>query len=44
MTQDARALTPGEVARLLDSAAAAIRAELAALTDDVVGWHPAPGE
>jgi hypothetical protein len=44
MTQAARSLTPGEVARLLDSAAAVIRAELAALTDDFVGWHPAPGE
>jgi DinB family protein len=44
MTQDPRPLTPGEVARLLESAAAAIRAELAALTDDVLGWHPAPGE
>ena len=31
MTQDSRALAPGEVARLLESAAAAIRAEFAAL-------------
>jgi hypothetical protein len=44
MTQDPRPLTPGECARLLESAAAAMRAELAALTDDVLGWHPAPGE
>ena len=44
MTQEARPLTPSEVARLLQSAAAAIRAELTALADDVLGWHPAPGE
>ena len=44
MTADARALTPAEVARLLDSAGASIRAELAALPDDVLGWHPAAGE
>jgi len=44
MTQDPRPLAPAEVARLLESAAAAIRAELAALTEDVLGWHPAPGE
>ena len=44
MTQDARPLTPREVARLIESAAAAIRAELAALPDDVLAWHPAPGE
>ena len=44
MTQDSRALAPREVARLLESAAAAIRAEFAALADDVLAWHPAPGE
>ena len=44
MTQDARPLVPREVARLLESAAAAIRAELEALPDDVLAWHPAPGE
>jgi hypothetical protein len=44
MTDDARPLTPVEVARLLESAAAAIRAELAGLPDDVLAWHPAPGE
>lgn len=44
MTQDARALAPSEVARLLESAAAAIRAEFSALPDEVLGWHPAPGE
>ena len=44
MTQAARPLTPREVARLLESAAGAIQAELAALPDDVLAWHPAPGE
>ena len=44
MTDDARSLTPVEVARLLESAAVAIRAELTGLPEDVVGWHPAPGE
>jgi hypothetical protein len=39
-----RPLTPNEVARLIESAAAAIRAELGAHPDDVLGWHPAPGE
>jgi DinB family protein len=44
MTQDARPLAPSEVARLLESAAAAIRAEFAALPDELLEWHPAPGE
>jgi hypothetical protein len=44
MTGEARPLTPSEVARLLESAAAAIRAEFAALPDEVLAWHPAPGE
>ena len=44
MSQDTGPLAPREAARLLKSAAAAIRAELAALPDDVLGWHPAPGE
>jgi hypothetical protein len=44
MTEGSRPLAPSEVARLLEAAAAAIRAELAALPDDVLGWHPAPGE
>jgi len=44
MTGDFRALEPGEVARMIESAAAAIRAEFAAHPDDVLGWHPAPGE
>jgi hypothetical protein len=44
VTGDAGPLAPREVAKLLESAAAAIRAELAALPDGVLGWHPAPGE
>ena len=44
MSDDARALAPSEVARLIESAAAAIRAEFAAHPDDVLAWHPAPGE
>jgi len=44
MTPDPRPLRPTEVARLLDSAVATIRAELAALPDEVLAWHPAPGE
>ena len=44
MTEGARPLAASEIARLLESAAAAIRAEFAALPDDVLGWHPAPGE
>ncbi len=44
MTESSRPLTPGEVARLLESAAAAIHAEIAALGDDVLAWHPARGE
>jgi hypothetical protein len=44
MTESSRPLAPGEVARLLDSAAAAIHAELAALGNDALAWHPASGE
>src|SRR5947208_15003708 len=44
MTPDPRLLRPTEVVRLLDSAVAMIRAELAALPDEVLAWHPAPGE
>lgn len=44
MTADGRPLAPGDVARLLESAATAIRAEVTALTEDVLAWHPAPGE
>jgi len=44
MTLGPRPLRPTEVGRLLESAVAMIRAELAALPDDVLAWHPAPGE
>ncbi len=44
MSEGSRPLAPGEVARLLEGAAAAIRAELAALPEEFLGWHPAPGE
>jgi hypothetical protein len=38
------ALAPAEVAVLLPTTVALLRAELAALPDRVVAWHPAPGE
>ena len=38
------ALTPVEIAACLDAAMATLRAELGALPERVVGWHPAPGE
>ena len=38
------ALTPAEVARLLEGGAAVIRAELTALPSVVASWRPAPGE
>jgi len=44
MTPGPRLLRPTEAGRLLESAVAVIRAELAALPDDVLAWHPAPGE
>jgi hypothetical protein len=44
MSDDVRPLAPSEVARLIESAAAAIRVEIAAHPDDVLAWHPAPGE
>ena len=37
-------LIPAEVAGLLEAAMASLRAELGALPDRVVSWHPAPGE
>jgi len=40
----ARALTPVEVAELLRSTLVVTRAELAALPDPALRWHPAPGE
>jgi DinB superfamily len=39
-----RALVPREVAALLESTAAAILAEFAALSPEALAWHPAPGE
>jgi len=37
-------LAPAEVAALLPAAVALLRAELAALPERVLAWHPAPGE
>jgi hypothetical protein len=37
-------LAPVEVAALLPSTVAQLRAELAALPERVLAWHPAPGE
>jgi len=37
-------LTPAEVAGLLEAAMSSLRAELGALPDRVVTWHPAAGE
>jgi hypothetical protein len=37
-------LTPAEVARLLPATVPTLRAELAALPDRVLAWHPAPDE
>ncbi len=37
-------LTPAEVAPLLPAAVALLRAELAAVPERVLAWHPAPGE
>jgi hypothetical protein len=44
MADPASPLTPTEVARLLQAAAAEIRTELLALPDAAARWHPAPGE
>jgi hypothetical protein len=37
-------LAPGEIAALLPATVAALRAELPALPERVLAWHPAPGE
>jgi len=37
-------LTPAEVAALLPATVAQLRAELAAMPERVLAWHPAPGE
>lgn len=39
-----RPLAPREVASLLDSLRSSILAEIGALSDEVLAWHPAPGE
>jgi hypothetical protein len=43
-TTQTRPLTPTEVASLLDSIRTAMAAELGALSDEVLAWHPAEGE
>ncbi len=40
---ESRALSPKDVARLLDAGAQALRAEVAALPAPMLAWHPAPG-
>jgi hypothetical protein len=37
-------LTPAEIAWLLSATVAQLRAELAAVPERVLAWHPAPGE
>ena len=37
-------LAPREVASLLESMRSAVAAEIDALSDEVLAWHPAPGE
>ena len=44
MSDSANHLSPREVAALLDSTSASVRAEMGALSDALAGWHPAPGE
>ena len=44
MSAQARALKPSEVASLLESMRAAVAAEIVALSDEVLAWHPAEGE
>ena len=44
MATTTNALTPVEVAACLDATMATLRAELGALPERVLGWHPAPGE
>jgi hypothetical protein len=42
--EDGRALDPTAIAGFLASTTSMIMAELTALGDELVGWHPAPGE
>jgi len=44
MADQSHPLTPAEIAALLRSACAVVRAELAELPAAAVRWHPAPGE
>ena len=44
MATDAPALDPATVAALLGASLDAIRAEVAALPEPLLVWHPAPGE
>jgi hypothetical protein len=44
MNATTQALNPGEIAALLESMRSAVTTELGALADDVLAWHPAPGE
>jgi DinB family protein len=44
MNPAARALRPTEIASLLEATRSAVEAELSALPDEVLGWHPAEGE
>jgi DinB superfamily len=44
MNAATRPLEPREVAALLRAMRSAIDAELSALPDEVLAWHPAPGE
>jgi hypothetical protein len=44
MSANTRALQPAEVAALLESMRAAVAAEIGALPDEVLAWHPAEGE
>src|SRR5215831_9328265 len=44
MGMDVRSLEPREVASLLAAMRSTIVAEMRALPDDVLAWHPAPGE
>lgn len=37
-------LAPAQAATLLECSGNAVRAELAALPEEALGWHPAPGE
>jgi DinB family protein len=44
MVASTAVITPPQAGRLLDAALIALRAELSALSEEVLAWHPAPGE